>query len=151
MNPAAISALAAIGGSSLGALGPVLSNYVLQRSATRRDLIAREIAERQKLYSDFITEAANHYANAMTKSTFELSEMVELYALVSRIRLIASEQVVVAAEEIVKTVIGRYGEKNITLEDLRTTALGTHADPLHRFSSACRRDLQRLMPWRGMR
>ena len=58
MNPAAMSALAVFGGASVGSLSPVLSNYVLQRRVARRDLINREIAERQRLYSDFISEAA---------------------------------------------------------------------------------------------
>jgi hypothetical protein len=51
MNPAAMSALAVFGGAAIGSLSPVLSNYVLQRRVARRDLINREIAERQKLYS----------------------------------------------------------------------------------------------------
>jgi hypothetical protein len=58
MNPAAMSALAVFGGASVGSLSPVLSNYVLQRRVARRDLINREIAERQRLYSDFISDAA---------------------------------------------------------------------------------------------
>jgi len=58
MNPAAMSALAVFGGASVGSLSPVLSNYVLQRRVARRYLINREIAERQRLYSDFISEAA---------------------------------------------------------------------------------------------
>jgi len=36
VNPAIISALAALGGSSVGAVAPVLSNYVFQRSVARR-------------------------------------------------------------------------------------------------------------------
>ena len=144
MNPAAISALAVLGGSSVGALAPVLSSYVLQRSVTRRDLLNREIAERQQLFSDFITEAARLHAEAMTQSAFKLRELSNLYALVSRIRLISSEAVVQAAEDMTRTIIERYGEVNVTLEDLRTAALRTKVDPLHRFSLACRKDLRNL-------
>jgi hypothetical protein len=59
MNPVAISALAALGGSSLGTLGTVLSNYVLQRSATRRDLMNHVFANRQTLYSVHIGGCAS--------------------------------------------------------------------------------------------
>jgi hypothetical protein len=144
MNPAAMSALAVFGGASVGSLSPVLSNYVMQRRVARRDLINREIAERQKLYSDFITEAGRLHADAMTRSTFDLNELVSLYALTSRIRLVSQDDVVHAAEETVRNIVKRYGEINVTLEDLREAALATKADPLKRFSTACRKDLQRL-------
>ena len=144
MNPAAVSALAVLAGSSVGALAPVLSSYVLQRSVTRREFINREIAEKQKLFSDFICEAARLHADAMTQSIFQLNELVSLHALVSRIRLGSSEAVVKAAEEMVKVIVKRYGEENITLDDLRTAALTAKADPLNDFSTACRKDLRNL-------
>ena len=145
MSPAAISALAALGGSSLGALGPVLSNYVLQRSLTRRDLVHREIADRQKLYSDFISEAAHRFADAMTSSALNLNDVVTLYALLSRIRLVATTPVVATADALVKTVVQRYGDENVSLEGLRTAALAATSDPLSAFSTACRKDLQQLL------
>jgi hypothetical protein len=49
-----------------------------------------------------------------------------------------------AAEEIVRNIVQRYGEINVTLEDLREAALAAKADPLKRFSTTCRKDLQRL-------
>ena len=144
MNPAAMSALAVFGGAAIGSLSPVLSNYVLQRRVARRDLINREIAERQRLYSDFISEGTRLHADAMTNNTFDLSELVSLYALTSRIRLVSQEEVVHAAEEIVRNIVHRYGEINVTLEDLREAVLAAKADPLKRFSATCRKDLQRL-------
>jgi hypothetical protein len=144
IDPAAMSALAVFGGASVGSLSPVLSNYVLQRRVARRDLINREIADRQKLYSDFISEAARLHADAMTKNIFDLNELVNLYALTSRIRLVSPDDVVHAAEETVTNIVQRYGEINMSLEDLRQAALATKADPLKRFSTTCRKDLQRL-------
>ncbi len=144
MNPAAMSALAVFGGASVGSLSPVLSNYVLQRRVARRDLINREIAERQILYSNFISEAARLHADAMTRNIFDLNELISLYALTSRIRLVSPDDVVRAAEELVKDIVQRYGETNMTLEDLREAALAAKADPLKRFSTTCRKDLQRL-------
>ena len=144
IDPAGMSALAVFGDASVGSLSPVLSNYVLQRRVARRDLINREIAERQKLYSDFISEAARLHADAMTKNIFDLNELVSLYALTSRIRLVSPDDVVLAVEEIVRNIVQRYGEINLTLEDLREAALAAKADPLKRFSTTCRKDLQRL-------
>ncbi len=139
-----MSALAVFGGASVGSLSPVLSNYVLQRRVARRDLINREIVERQRLYSDFISEAARLHADAMTKNIFDLNELVSLYALTSRIRLVSPDEVVRAAEELVKDIVQRYGDANLSLEDLREAALAATADPLKRFSTTCRKDLLRL-------
>jgi hypothetical protein len=80
----------------------------------------------------------------MTKNIFDLNELVSLYALTSRIRLVSPDDVVRAAEELVKDIVQRYGETNMTLEDLREAALAAKADPLKRFSTTCRKDLMRL-------
>jgi hypothetical protein len=45
MNSSVITALAALGGSSIGALGPIFSNYVLQQGETQRDLLLRQIMD----------------------------------------------------------------------------------------------------------
>ncbi|SEF90365.1 hypothetical protein SAMN05421819_1298 [Bryocella elongata] len=144
MNQSAMSAVAVFGGAAVGSLSPVLSNYVLQRRVARRDLVNREISERQKLYAKFISAAARLHADAMTKSAFDLGEVVRLYALTSRIRLVAQEDVVHAAEDMVKTIVQRYGETNLSLDDFRQAAVDSKLDPLKRFSAACRRDLLRL-------
>ncbi len=66
MNTAAISALAALGGSAIGALAPVLTNVLLQRSAARHDLANRTVAAREALYSDFIKEASGLFVTSVT-------------------------------------------------------------------------------------
>jgi len=145
MNPAIISALAALGGSSVGALAPILSNFVLQRSVTQRDLLNRQISQREMLYSDFINEASRIYAKSVTRNLEDLDELVSLYALVSRIRLMATEPVVRAAESFVKLIVTHYGEPNLTVEEMRAAALAAKADPLDVFSFACRKELRRIL------
>ena len=66
MNTAAISALAALGGSAIGALAPVLTNVLVQRSAARRDLAKRTVGHREALYSDFINEASGLFVTSVT-------------------------------------------------------------------------------------
>jgi len=53
-NPATISALAALFGSLVGALGSSISTWITQRHQDRRDLLGRKIFHREQLYSDFI-------------------------------------------------------------------------------------------------
>lgn len=145
MNPAIISALAALGGSSIGALAPVLSNFILERSVTRRELLNRQIAQRETLYSDFINEASRIYAKSVIRNLEGMDEIVTLYALVSRIRLMATESVVREAETFVKLIVTRFGEPNLTVEQIRTAALSTNGEPLDRFSLACRKELRIIL------
>lgn len=145
MNPAIISALAALGGSSVGALAPVLSNFILQRSLTQRDLLNRQISQRETLYSDFINEASRIYAKSVTHDLEEVDELVTLYALVSRIRLMATEPVVHAAEAFVRRIVAHFGEPNLTFEQLRAVALSAKAEPLDVFSMACRKELRQIL------
>jgi hypothetical protein len=145
MNPTLINAVAAFGGSSAALLGPILSNYVLQRGLAVRELLNRQISQRETLYSDFINEAARVYAVSITHALDNFEDLVCLYALVSRIRLFASEPVVIAAEELVKTIVAHYGEANLSVDQLRQAALAAKADPLATFSLACRKEMREIV------
>ena len=145
INPAIISALAALGGSSVGALAPVLSNFVLQRSVTQRDLLNRQIAQRETLYSDFINEASRVYAKSMTHDLEDMDEIVSIYAMLSRIRLLSTEPVIQAAENFVRLIVTNFGQPNRTLEQIRSAALASKTEPLSVFSLACRRELRAIL------
>jgi hypothetical protein len=145
MSQALTSTLAALAGSAVGSLAPIVSNYVLQRSATQRDLLNRQLSQRETLYSDFIQEASRLYADAMIHELEEVNDLVSLYALVSRIRLLASQPVVNAAEEFVRLIVRHYGDPNLTVEQMRATVLTAKADPLDVFSCACRKELRDIL------
>ncbi|ADV82533.1 hypothetical protein [Terriglobus saanensis] len=145
MNPAALNVIAALSGTALGSFAPILSNYVLQKSITQRDLLNRQLGLRESLYSDFIQNASRLYADAMIHELSELNELVALYALVSRIRLLATPPVVRAAEEFVKMIVRHYGEPNITVDQIRSSALAAKADPLAVFSAACCKELRDIL------
>jgi hypothetical protein len=65
LDPASISALAAIFGSLTGGLASSLSTWISQRPQDRRDLLAKRIFHREQLYSDFISESARAMADAI--------------------------------------------------------------------------------------
>src|ERR1700690_2378171 len=142
MDSTLTSVLAALSGSIIGASTPVLSNFVLQRSVTQRELTNREIAQREQLYSEFIQQGTLCYAKALSQSLDNLDEIVAMYALVNRIRLFASASVLEAAEAFVKKLIAKYGEKNMTIEQIKSVALEEHADPLNDFALKCRAELR---------
>ena len=145
LNPAMLSTLAALAGSAVGSLAPVLSSYVLEKSATRRELLNRQLGQRESIYADFISKASRLYAHSMTHEIEDINDLVSLYALVSQIRLLASEPVIHAAEGFVKLIVKHYGEPNMTFEQMRAAALSAKADPLDVFSFACRKELRSIM------
>jgi hypothetical protein len=144
MDNTLTSVLAALGGSVIGASTPVLSNFVLQRSVTQRELTNREIAQREGLYSEFIQQGTLYYAKALSQSLDNLDEIVAMYAMVNRIRLFASESVLEAAEAFVKKLVERFGEKNMSIDQMRSIALERHADPLNDFALKCRAELREV-------
>jgi hypothetical protein len=144
MDTALISALAALAGSALGGITPIMSNYLIQRGLTERELLGRELASRQALYADFIQFGTKIYVSATTKELDDANELVALYALIGRIRLFASDPIIDAAEQFAMQMTQRFGEPAMTLEDLRSAALTHHVDPLNDFSSRCREELRLL-------
>jgi hypothetical protein len=144
MDSTLTSVLAALSGSVIGASTPVLSNFVIQRSATQRELTNREIAQREELYSEFIRQGTTCYAKALSQNLENLDEIVAMYALVNRIRLFASRSVLDAAEAFVKKLVARFGETNMTLEQMKLVALEEHADPMNDFALKCRSELHEV-------
>ena len=65
MNSMMITALAAIAGSLVGALGSAIGTWITARHQDRRDLLGKQIARREALYSDFIGESARLLVDAM--------------------------------------------------------------------------------------
>ncbi len=119
-SPASISALAAVCGSLVGALGSSVSAWIAQRHQHRRDLLARKIFHREQLYSDFITETARAMADAMQHAFQDPSRLIASYALLSRIRLSSSISVVESAEGVVTTILNTYKEPCGTVGDAKT-------------------------------
>jgi hypothetical protein len=147
VNTAALSALAALAGSALGGITPLISNYLIQRGLTKRELLGRELTARQSLYAEFIQFATKVYVRATTKkqTDADMDDLIALYALMSRIRLVASNGVIEAAEDFAADVTRRYGEEPLSMEALRSATLAPHIDPLNVFSSRCRDELRQLL------
>jgi hypothetical protein len=144
MNDALISAVAALSGSALGGLTPIISNYLIQRGLTQRELLTRELAERQSMYSEFIRFGTTLYVKALTNEPQHenFDDLVALYALVGRIRLYASASVFKAAEDFAALVTEKYGNEAIPIEVLRSAAVKSRVNPLSAFSIECRKELE---------
>jgi len=143
MNASTITALAAISGSMVGALGSLAASWVTQRHQDRRDLLTKKIVHREALYSGFISEAARLLVDALEHNFNDPKNLIPSYALLGRIRLGSSPQVSMAAEKIVKLIMDAYTKPNLTAEQIQSAA-GSGEDPLRDFSETCRAELESM-------
>jgi hypothetical protein len=144
MDSTMIAAMSAIAGSIVGATGTFLGSLVTQRSHDRRDLLASQIARRETLYSDFISESARLLLDALEHDVVVPANLVPVYALLSRIRLCSPPEVLTAAEDIVKNIIETYAKPNLSGVEIGKEKL-SGVDPLRTFSEICRNDLDRVV------
>jgi len=142
-NSAVITALAVITGSLVGALGSAVATWITARHQDRRVWLAKQIALREALYSDFIGESARLLVDAMQHNAGDVQKMLPVYALLSRIRLSSSEPVLKEAEQVIKTILGTYPQPNLTAEQIESHAVNGQ-DSLRQFSDTCRTELDSL-------
>jgi hypothetical protein len=135
-----IPAVAAFSGSVTGALATALTSWITQRRKDRALLTSRTIEKREKLYKSFIEEASRLYADALVKDKSEISQLVDLYALIGRMKILSSDDVIEAAEKVGQFILQTYLSPNRTFVDL--PELLNKVDPLRDFSEVCRRELQ---------
>lgn len=88
----------------------------------QRALRERERARRETLYTDFINEASRLYGDALSHEKDEVTDLVLLYALIARMRLMASTHVVAAAEQTMNAIISSYLAPNKNLHELQALA-----------------------------
>ena len=141
--PAVIPVVPAIGGSIIGAFSSTLSTWIIQRRRERLEFVERSVSQLEALYSDFINESARLLVDAAQHSLEEPNTLVSIYALLSRIRLNSSPQVIESAERLLEIIVKIYFEPNLTPHDIRHAA-SKHNDHLQEFSLTCRRDLESL-------
>ena len=142
-SPASVTALAALCGSIVGTLGSSVSTWIAHRHQNRREIVAKKVFHREQLYSDFISETARAYADAVQHTFQDPSKLIGSYALLSRMRLTSSKHVVESAQRVLDTIIATYSKPNLSAEEFQTLA-GQRPDPLCDFSTICRREIESL-------
>jgi hypothetical protein len=135
-----VPALAAFGGSAFGALSTIISGWMGRRRRLRARHHAHAVSKREKLYRSFIEEASRLYADALTTDKSEIPALVNLYALIGRMRILSDDEVVHAAERAGRLIIETYLAPNTSFVDL--PSFMEEMDPLREFGEACRREMQ---------
>ena len=87
------------------------------------------------------------YGDAMVNSEPKMPEIVDLYAMVSRMRVLALPRSVACADKVMDSIIETYFAPNRTVADLRQIVKsGGGVDPLKDFSEAAREELHAFSP-----
>ena len=142
MDAAYLSALAALAGSTIGGLTSLTASWLTQHVQFLAQQRAGNLSRREELYKDFIEEASKWYADAYEHDKAEISNLVNLYALVSRMRVMCSSRVVETADKAVRMIIETYLAPNRTFRDVKEILDNEAMDPLREFSDACREELR---------
>jgi hypothetical protein len=145
MDVAYISGLSALAGSVVGGLTTGLTAWLNQRSLAKAGQIAHEMSRRQDLYKDFILSASKAYGEALVVNEPKIEELIALYAMISRMRVTSSPNIVACAEQVLLKTTDAYFEPNRTVPELRELIrTGTGVDPLKDFAEAVREEHQRF-------
>ena len=140
MDAGYVSALAALAGSSIGALATFATTWLNQSYQDRIQRVSNERARREKLFGDFINEAALAYSDSMINKLENPSRLVNLYALKSRISLFSNDDVLREADRVLHSITDRYFEKNIKYSEMDPSE-ANQFDLLRDFTKSCKREL----------
>ena len=143
MDPAFLSAVSALAGSVVGGLTSGLTTWVNQRAQARADHLAHSLSRREELFKDFIVAASKTYGEALMTDKPQAQELIALYAMISRMRVLCSPRIVACAEKIMHAISDAYAAPNQTVAELNERIKsGVGIDPLKDFADAARDELQ---------
>jgi hypothetical protein len=143
VDSAYISALAALAGSSIGAFATFATTWLNQSYQNRIQRHLNERSRREKLFGDFINEAAIAYTDSMVNNLENPSNLVNLYAIKSRLSLFSSDEILIEADKVLQVIIDRYFQKNVTYSEIDPKATGQF-DLLRDFTRSCRKEMMKF-------
>ena len=142
MNAGYVTAIAALAGAALGGLTSFASSWTTLHAQMKAQRLASSKSGRQELYKQFIEEASRTYGDALVHDTLEISGIIALYALISRMRVLSSQEVIESAAGIARLITDAYFQPNKTPSELQAMIHAGGVDPLRDFSDVCRNELE---------
>lgn len=146
-----ISAVAGLTGAAIGGLTSFATSWFTQQTQMIDKHRQADWSKREHLYSAFIVEASRLYGDALTHQNDDVGNFVKLYALLARMRLVASRSVVRCAEKTIGVITEAYLQPNRSLSELRQLAGREGFNFLEDFSDSCRKELHVLSLRSGRR
>jgi len=142
MDAGYITALAALGGAALGGFTSFATSWTTQRVQMNAERAASSKSRRQKLYNAFIDGAAKMYGDALIHDKLELSGLIELHTIVSRMRVFSTVEVIENASRVVRIITETYSQPNKSPVEIEEMIENGTIDLLKGFSEACRREFE---------
>ena len=142
MDAGYLTALAALGGAAVGGFTSFATSWTTLRTQMKAEGSASTKSRRRKLYTLFINQASKIYGDALIHDTPDLAGLVELHALVSRMRIISSTPVVEEAIRAVRIITETYSQPNKSPVEIEAMIESGSIDLLRGFSEACREELE---------
>jgi len=145
MDSGYITAFAALGGAALGGLTSFATSWTTLRIQMKSQRSASSKSKRQKLYKAFIDDAARIYGDALIHDNLETTGLIDLHALVSRMRIVSSGPVIETAVNVVKGITETYSQPNKSPEEIEAMISNGSVDILRSFSEACRDEFEQSL------
>jgi hypothetical protein len=140
-----ITAFAALGGAALGGLTSFATSWTTLRIQMKSQRSDSSKSKRQKLYKAFIDDAARIYGDALIHDKLETTGLIDLHALVSRMRIVSSGPVIEMAVNVVKVITETYSQPNKSPEEIEAMISNGNVDILRSFSEACRDEFEQSL------
>jgi hypothetical protein len=146
MDSTVISAVAALGGASIGGAMSFLGSWIVQRREVRTRWAVEDRLRRQELYKEFIQEASRCFVNALEHEKPDIASLVVLYEKISRMRILSSTPVIADAEQVLRRIIDTLSDPPIAFTNAKVREMFEtgSADVLRNFSESCRADFDAL-------
>jgi hypothetical protein len=141
MDSNIITAVAAAAGSLMGAAATSVTTWITQRTQRVHAEREEKLRNREALYGEFIAEASRLTVEGLSHSLERPDTFVKLYGITGRIRLVATDLPLAAAEACIRQIIDLYAGPNMTVEQIRLAFESHEFDPIRDFSIACRKEL----------
>jgi hypothetical protein len=142
MDAGYITALAALGGAAVGGFTSFASSLTTQRAQMNASRTETSKSRRQKLYKAFIDNSSKIYGDALIHDNLELSGLIELYAILSRMRVLSSAAVIESADKVVRVITETYSQPNKSELEIEEMIRDGSVDLLKDFSEACREEFE---------
>jgi len=145
MEVAYVSALSALAGSVVGGLISGVATWLSQREQVMAGKRAHDQARKEDLYRDFILAASKAVGEALTSNDPKVQDIVALYAMISRMRVLSSPRIVACAENVMLVALDTYFAPNKTISevhDMMKTGGGERLDLLKEFSELARDEVR---------
>jgi hypothetical protein len=144
IEPALLTPTAVLFGALVGACASLAAAVYTQRHQDRYQRMAREIVKREEVYAAFTACASALLIKAHVRNEIALErDEQHLVGLINRMRLFAPQQIISAAEAVLRTLIEISLRPAVDPKQFVTDALAQSPDPdpFRSFSLACRADL----------